>query len=169
MRHQQFLLWGYLLAGLLLAGCASVSTYAKQGAPWATIQKVGVFPLETPFEDQVRREWATQLFVKELERLKRFEVVELPSPAPTPGDPDLPAIARSAKVDAFFKGTVEDMAEIFADVKLVDAATGETLWSTRYHRGAGPELSFRFQTPQQQLQRIFRILLRRLVRTSRRR
>lgn len=151
----------------LLAGCSSFTTYVKPGAPWATVKRVGVFPFATPFEDQVRRRWATQLFVTELERLNRFEVVELSSPPPSPGAPDLPSLARSAGVDAFFQGTVEDMSEIFANLQLVDAATGETLWSTRYHRGAGLEFSFRFHTPQQQLQRIYRILLRRLRKFSR--
>jgi len=159
-----------LVLSLLLplgAGCASVSTYTKPEAPWAAIKKVAVFPFATPFEDKVRREWATSLFVKELQRLGWFEVVELPDPPPSAKAPDYPALARAVGVDAFFQGTVEDMAEIFADLKLIDAATGETLWSTRYHRGAGLEFSFRYHTPQQQLQRIYRVLLRRLTKANR--
>ena len=155
------------LTSSLLAGCSSFTAYVKPNAPSATVKRVGVFPLATPFEDPVRRRWATQLFVTELQRLKRFEVVELSLPPPSPGAADLPSFARSAGVDAFFQGTVEDMSEIFADLQLVDAATGETLWSTRYHRGAGLEFSFRYRTPQQQLQRIYRILLRRLIKSSR--
>ena len=155
------------LTSCLLAGCSSFTAYVKPNAPWATVKRVGVFPFATPFEDPVRRRWATQLFVTELQRLKRFEVVELSLPPPSPGAVDLPSFARSAGVDAFFQGTVEDMSEIFADLQLVDAATGETLWSTRYHRGAGLEFSFRYHTPQQQLQRIYRILLRRLIKSSR--
>ena len=167
--HRRFLLLTLGLTSCILVGCSSFTTYVKPQAPWATVKRVGVFPFATPFEDQVRRRWATELFVTELQRLNRFEVVEITSPPPSPGSLDLPVLARSAGVDAFFQGTVEDMAEIFADLHLVDAATGETLWSARYHRGAGLEFSFRFHTPQQQLQRIYRILLRRLVKTSRRR
>lgn len=153
-----------LLSAGLVAGCASVSTYTKPGAPWATIKKVGVFPLATSFEDRARQQWATELFVRELRRLDRFEVVELTPPPASPASPDLPSAARAAAVDAFFRGTVEDMTEIFADLELVDAATGEILWSTRYHRGVGPDLSVRFHTPQQQIQRIYRVVLRRLNR-----
>lgn len=156
--------------GLLLplgAGCASVSTYTKPGAPWAAIKRVGIFPFATPFEDKVRRQWATSLFVKELQRLNWFDVVELSDLPPSAKAPDYPSLARAAGVDAFFQGTVEDLAEIFADLKLIDAATGETLWSTRYHRGAGLEFSLRYHTPQQQLQRIYRVLLRRLTKANR--
>lgn len=149
------------------AGCASVSTYTKPDAPWAAVKRVGIFPFTTPFEDSVRRQWATALFVKELQRLEWFEAAELADPAPSPKAPDYSALARTAGVDAYFLGTVEDMAELFADLKLVDAATGETLWSTRYHRGAGLELSIRYHTPQQQLQRIYRVLLRRLAKANR--
>ena len=148
-----------------LSGCASASIYVKPDAPWAAIKRVGVFPFATPYEDRVRRQWATQLFVKELQRLDRFEVVELAPPAGYLSTPDLPSVARTAGVDAYFQGTVEDMTEIFADLQLVDAATGETLWSTRYHRGAGGEFSIRYHTPQQQFQRIFHIILRRFDRT----
>ena len=144
-----------------------MSRYAKPDAPWATIQRVGVFPFQTPFEDKVRRQWATQLFVRELQRLGRFEVVELNSLPPSPGPSNLTVAARQAGVDAYIQGTVEDLAEIFADFQMVDAATGETLWSLRYHRGGGPEFSFRFTTSQQQLQRIFRLSVRHLARTAR--
>ncbi|MBI3333651.1 MAG: hypothetical protein HYZ93_06130 [Candidatus Omnitrophica bacterium] len=155
-------LLAFLLGIGVMAGCASVSTYTKPEAPWATIKKVGVFPLETSFEDRVRRQWATELFMTELKRLNRFEVVELTPPPPSPAALDPSSVARVAGVDAYFRGTVEEMTEIFADLELVDAATGETLWSSRYHRGAGPDLSMRFHTPQQQLQRIYRIVLHRL-------
>ena len=167
MKYQTLLFTAGLMAACVLAGCSSYTTYVKPDAPWATVKRVGVFPFATPFEDPVRRQWATQLFVTELERLKHFEVVELTGPPPSPGAPDFSALARSAGVDAFFRGTVEDMSEIFVDLKLVDSATGETLWSTRYHRGTGLEFSFRFHTTQQQLQRIYRVLLRRLLKSSR--
>ena len=155
--------------GLFVGGCASGTSYLKPGAPWKTIQKVGVFPFAAPYEDRVRREWYTQVFVTELRRTKRFEVVELPPPPVSVGLPDYGAVAHKEEVDAYIVATVEDLAEIFADVKLVDAATGETLWSIRYNRGGGLELSFRFQTSQQQLQRIYRIIVRKLLRDSRRR
>ena len=157
------------LLAIGLAGCASATTYVKRGAPWATIQRVGVFPFATPYEDRVRRQWYTQLFVTELRRTRRFEVIELPPPGPSVEPPNTGEIARKAEVDAYLLGTVEDLAELFADVQLVDAPTGQTLWSSRYHRGVGLELSFRSRTSQQQLQRIFRILSRRLAAASRRR
>ena len=155
------------LFGFFSAGCASVSLYTKPEASWATIQKVGVFQFQTPFEDRIRRQWATQLFVRELQRTRRFEVVELDLPPPSPGAPDFSASAKKAGVDAYLQGTIEDLAEIFADLQMVDAATGETLWSIRYHRGGGPEFSFCFTTSQQQLQRIFRLSIHNLIRTTR--
>ncbi len=167
MQRQTHAFLFLIAAASVLAGCASGTTYLKPDAPWATIKRVGVFAFATPYEDKVHRQWATELFVKELQRLNRFEVVELPGPPPAPGEPDLQAAARKGQVDAFFKGTAEDLAEIFVDLQLIDTATGEILWSTRYHRGAGPDLSFRYQTPQQQLQRIFRIIARRLAAASR--
>ena len=158
-----------LIAGSLLSGCASGTSYTKPDSPWATIQRVGVFPFEAPYEDRVRRQWYTSLFVTELRRLRRFDVVDLPAPRESIGAPDYATAARKEEVDAYLIGTVEDLSEMFADLKVVDAATGETLWSVRYNRGSGLELSPRFQTSQQQLQRIFRILAKKLVRTSRRR
>ena len=167
VRRQAHVLLSIVAAASLLAGCASGTSYVKPGAPWTAIKRVGVFTFTTPYEDQVRRQWATQLFIKELQRLNRFEVVELPAPAPAADEPNWQVVAQRGQVDAFLKGTVEDLTELFVDLQLIDTATGETLWSTRYHRGSGPDLSFRYQTSQQQLQRIFKILVRRLTRVSR--
>ncbi len=151
---------------VLMTGCASVSNYKKPNAMWEPIQKVGVYPFSSPHDDQMRREWSTQLFLTELRSMRRFEVVELPSPPPSPSGPRYQDAARKAGVDAYIEGTVGEMWETFVDLKLTDATTGEVLWSTRYHRGAGPEFSFRYKTSQQQLQRIFKIALRDLQNIS---
>ena len=158
-----------LLTASVLAGCASGTSYTKSDAPWATIQRVGVFPFEAPYEDRVRRQWYSSVFVTEMRRLRRFEIIELPAPLASVGNPDYASVAHKAEVDAYIVGNVEDLSEMFVDLRLIDAATGETLWSVRYNRGAGFELSIRYQTSQQQLQRIFRIISRKLVRTAGRR
>ncbi len=156
-----------ILAMTLLAGCASATHYQKSDAIWGPIQKIGIFPFLSAHDDPVRRELATKLFATELRKLGRFEVVELPAPPPAPFGPNFQAAARKGGVDAYIEGTVGDMWEILVDLKLTDAASGDILWSSRYHRGAGPEFSFRFNTPQQQLQRIFEITLRDLNTISR--
>ncbi len=153
-------------AGAVFAGCASSTFYIKRGAPWKTIQKIGVFSFETPSEDQVHRKWATELFITELRRTKRFEVVELDEPPPRLGPPDWSGTARKAEVDAYIRATMEDLTELFADIRVIDAATDETLYSMRYQRGSGLEFSFRSRTDQQQLNRIFRIICKHLVRRA---
>ena len=155
-----------LIAAAVVSGCASSAFYIKRDAPWKTIQKVGVFKFETPSEDQVRRTWATELFITELRRTRRFEVVELDEPPPRLGPPDWSGTARKAEVDAYIRATVEDLTELFADVRVVDAATDEMLYSMRYQRGSGLEFSFRSRTDQQQLNRIFRIICKHLVRQA---
>ena len=156
-----------LAAAVVVSGCASSTFYVKRSAPWKTIQKIGVFPFETPSEDQVRRKWATELFITELRRTRRFEVIELNEPPPRLGPPDWSGTARKEEVDAYIRATMEDLTELFADVRVIDAAMDETLYSMRYQRGSGLEFSFRSRTDQQQLNRIFKIICKHLVRHSR--
>ncbi len=160
-------LMGGVLAfvGLLLSGCgSSLTTYVKPDAPWATIQKTAVLPFTLPSENAVHRQSVTQLFTAELRRIGFTDVVDVPL-RPTAIEPLNPgAIAKEYQVDAVFAGSVDDSSQgTVIHVRLIDAATGEILWSATDLLGIGSEY-FSVKTVQQQLQRRFRRMARKFSR-----
>lgn len=148
------------LAALFFAGCSGVTikSYVKQDGPWDVVQRVAVFPFETPFENPVRRNLITQLFSEELRKSGLTEVVELPAEAQV-GAPDLPRIASDHLVDAVFFGAVDQSHGTVVHVRLLDATTSDVLWSGTYLLTARAEF-LSFKTQQQKFQMAFAGLVR---------
>jgi hypothetical protein len=148
---------GTLILAFLLSGCASMTTYAKPDAPWASIRRIGVLTFSTPSENPVHRTVVTQLFTQELRRQLFSDVVEIPlGSAETPA---FKSLASLYQVDAVFAGSVDESEIATIHVRLVDCATEELLWSSAYLVGRFAEV-FPFRTVHQQFHRAFRKMIR---------
>ena len=147
--------------GLLLAGCGStaLTSYLKQNAPWASIQRVAVLPFAVPSENPVQRELVTQLFSQELRKTGTVEVVEVPIDSPVgSGLADFKQLAKEYRVDAVLSGSIDDTRGTIIHLSFQDVATQEVLWSGSYLLGSRSEF-FSFSTQQQQFQRGFHRLV----------
>ena len=155
----------WLLITLLTAGCggASVKSYHKSDAAWATIQHVAVLPFELPSENPVQRQLIGNLFAEELRRRWPAEITEIPLSSPVgSGLMDVRQVGKQHRVDAVFSGSIDDTHGTVVHVRLQDAATEDLLWSGTFTLGVRAEF-FSFATQQQQFQRAFRALVRRFV------
>jgi len=142
-------------AFLMIAGCASAPTrYLHPNADLAALKKVAVLPFENVSGQQGASDKVHKIFLVELLSLEAFEVVEpgmvskalkgetASSPdALTPDD--LKRIGAALGADALFMGQVVDYAdargqnaapEVTLQFRLVETASGATVWSTSQTR-----------------------------------
>jgi hypothetical protein len=142
-----------LLAASTLAGCASSArtTYVHPSADLGAIRTVAVLPFTSLLPDRTPAEKVQRVFLVELLSLGVVEVAEpgrvaqlLTSQgvdsveALTPAD--LTGIGQSLGVDGLFLGTVVDFVdarfgtapapEVTIQLRLVETATGATVWSS---------------------------------------
>jgi len=142
---------------VLLAGCgrASIKTYHRPQTAWDTIRKVALLPVETPSENQIRREQLTQLFATELRKEAGLEeVIDVSSDSPLGLFPSAEEVGKRYTVDGVFSLSVDDTDGLSIQVKLHDALTGELIWTDSYLAGGGAEI-YSSKTAQQRIQRAF--------------
>jgi TolB-like protein len=125
----------------------------------AAIQKVAVLPFETLAQESTSAEKVQKIFYLELLALEVFEVVEpgqvkksLRGSTEALGPDDFQRLGKELGVDALFLGTVVDFAEtrsgstpapeVTVQLRLVETATGATVWSTGESR-SGASMSTR--------------------------
>ena len=159
--------WFLAVVLLLTAGCGGVvgKSYVKQDGPWDVIQRVAIFPFDTPSENPVRRNLITQLFSQELRRAGLEEVVEIPLSDPRGAAPDLQYVATEYLVDGVFFGSVDQTTGTVVHIRLLDSTTSDVLWSGTYMLTARAEF-LSLKTQQQRYQRAFSYLVGRLQRET---
>lgn len=150
-----------LLPALLVGGCGSSQTrYLHENADLGAIRSVAVLPFETLAQERTSAEKVQAVFYLELLSLEVFDVKEpgqvakvvSPSAVATLGPADFQRLGKELQVDAFFLGKVIDFGEsrsgttsapeVSIQLRLVDAATGATLWSAGESR-SGASTSMR--------------------------
>jgi len=149
---------------ILLAGCAGNSdSYVHPEADLGFYEKVGVIPFATLGADRLAGDKMASAFTTHLLLSRRFEVVEpgqflasyqkevganTPPPIGLPQD-KLSALAKETSVQGIFQGTVKDYdysggsssrPVISVEVRLVDVATGNVVWSTSVTRTGSASL-----------------------------
>lgn len=150
----------FLLLLFALSACRTTQTkYVHPKADLGAITKVAVLPFENLTAERAAPDKVQKIFYLELLALDVFEVAEpgqviktLRTSGVTStealGATDFQKIGRELSVDAFFVGSVVDFAEtrtgttptpeVTIEVRLVEAQTGSTIWSTSHTRaGAG--------------------------------
>jgi TolB-like protein len=143
-------------AALLATRCASSpqTRYLHPNADLGMIKKVAVIPFENVTDDRAAGEKVTRIFFVELLSLDVFEVSEpgqsvkvlrtQSGGVDALGTADLQRIAKELGVDGLFLGSVVDFAEarsgstqdprVTIQLRLVDAQSGTTIWSTSQTR-----------------------------------
>jgi TolB-like protein len=147
---------GLVAAGtLFLSGCASGPTrYIHPNADLGALKKVAVLPFENVSGEQGAADKVHKIFLVELLSLEVFDVVEpgtvskalkgetASSPDSLTPD-DLKRIGGSLGADALFMGQVVDYSdargpntapEVTLQFRLVETASGATVWSTSQTR-----------------------------------
>ncbi len=153
----------YLIIGMLAistSGCgASLTSYVKPEAPWATIKRIAVLPFNLPSENPVQRELASHLFSQELRSATEIEIVEVPLSNPLVSEQlDIKKVGSQFQVDAVLSGAVDETHGTVIHIRIQDAATEELLWSGTYVLGTRAEF-FSVRTQQEQFQRGFKRLV----------
>jgi polysaccharide biosynthesis protein PelC len=160
-KRQRFGAWCLLLAvGLaagFAAGCAANPSYVHPDADMGFYEKVGVLPFATLGADRLAGDKMSSSFTTHLLVARRMQVAEPgqflasylkqmgENTAPPIGLPQekLTAIAQETGVQGVFEGTVRDFdftrgsaprPMISVEVRLVDVATGNIVWSTSVTR-----------------------------------
>lgn len=152
------------MAGLAgLAGCAGSATFLHPEADLSFYEKVGVLPFATLGADRLAGDKMSSVFTTHLMVSRRFAVAEpglflgayseqvgTTSAPPIGLPPDkLKPIAEKTGVQGVFEGTVRDFdftrgnsprPIISVEVRLVDVATGNVVWSTSVTRVGKPTI-----------------------------
>lgn len=142
------------------ARCGSTQTrYLHPNADLAAIQRVAVMPFDTLAQDETSAEKVQKVFYLELLALEVFDVAEpgqvrksVRSKPEELSTDDFQRIGKELGVDALFLGTVVDFTdsrsggtsgpEVALQLRLVETATGATIWSTGESR-SGASMSTR--------------------------
>jgi curli biogenesis system outer membrane secretion channel CsgG len=150
-----------LLAGaavVLAAGCASTPHYTNRRADVSSMRKVAVLPFDNISEERLAGEKVQRIFIAELLEAGAFDVVEpgrvirvlrdekIESPT-TMSPEDVQRVGKALGADGLVLGSVLELSEprgsqgappsVTVQLKLVETATGTTVWSaTRQRTGA---------------------------------
>jgi TolB-like protein len=145
--------WRAVLAAcsvVLAAGCRGPTTYVHPDADIRDMRTVAVLPFENLSGDRVAAERVRELLVAELQARGVWQVVEpglvvtavstYPTGTRTPEE--LKKIGESLHAEALFLGTVvtyreaqsRNGSEVALNLRLVDARSGLTLWSSSHTR-----------------------------------
>ncbi|HEX9243042.1 MAG TPA: CsgG/HfaB family protein [Anaeromyxobacter sp.] len=146
-------------AALLAAGCAgSTPHYTNRRADLSSMRRVAVLPFDNISEERLAGEKVQRIFVAELLEAGAFDVVEpgrvvrvlrdekIDSPSAMSPE-DVQRVGKALQADGLVLGTVLELAEprgaqgappsVTVQLKLVETATGTTVWSaTRQRNGA---------------------------------
>lgn len=160
-------LWiGLALAlALVMAALVMVDLWLRDtGPPSSAWNKLAVLPFQMPDsqsgKDYLAHGLTTDL-LNQLGRVRDLEVLgQLSTSRFKEPDPDLREIGRRLAVDLLVLGRVRlDGERIRVDIELVDAGSGEQIWSERLERDAGDIFDLQDEIAQQ----VIRILGRRYV------
>jgi curli biogenesis system outer membrane secretion channel CsgG len=145
-------------AALLAAGCASTPHYTNKRADLSSMRKVAVLPFDNLGEERLAGEKVQRIFIAELLESGAFDVVEpgrvvrvlrdekIESPSAMSPE-DVQRVGKALGAEGLVFGTVLELAEprgaqgapptVTIQLKLVETATGSTVWSaTRQRNGA---------------------------------
>ena len=154
------------LLGLAAAGCGSpVTRFAHPEADFSFYESVGIVPFESLGQDRLAGEKVTNVFFSELltqdfaavrepgqfaaaiQRVRGTGASNLPWSAA-----DLMRLGTEAVVQGVFVGTVRDYEMtgvgrstyplVSLEVRLLDAGTGNVVWSASVTRRGGPSMPF---------------------------
>lgn len=170
MRHRmrRYLPQGVFVLGLMLSGCSSpVTRFTHPEADFSFYESVGIIPFETLGQDRLAGEKVTNVFFAELltknfavvcepgqfeasiQRVRGTGISNLPWSAA-----DVAQLAKEANVQGVFTGTVRDYEMtsvgrsmyplVSVEVRLLDASTGNLVWSASVTRRGGPAFPFLF-------------------------
>jgi TolB-like protein len=170
MRIKRGVLGLWWILGLLLPAilsCASTRDFAQGDVDWGFYTTLGVAPFQSVANDRLAGAKVTSAFVTELLMTRTFQVTEPGSfaramtevmKAQNNNDPtqlsanDLKLIGEKAGVQGILLGTVreyemvrvgqEEYPLVSIDLRLVDAPTGNLLWTASLTRRGGPNLPF---------------------------
>mgnify|MGYP002814035932 CR=1 FL=1 len=156
---------GLLVAALLGVACAGGKTFLHPEADMSFYEKVGVIPFATLGADRLAGDKLSSAFTSHLLFSRQMQVAEPgqfqasfakqfaagnPPPIGLPQD-KLTALAQETGVQGVFEGTVRDFdftrstpprPLISVEVRLVDVATGNIVWSTSITRTGKPIIPF---------------------------
>ena len=173
-------------AALLMAGCASAPTrYIHPNADLAALKKVAVLPFENVSGQTGASDKVHKIFLVELLSLEAFDVVEpglvskvlRGETAATPDaltPDDLKRIGTALGADGLFMGQVVDYAdtraqnsapEVTLQFRLVETASGATVWSTSQTRSGVKTSTRLFGTSSDSITETTRKLIRRQLGT----
>lgn len=133
-----------VLLAILLIGATALALWHFSRSPQALAgpPSVAVLPFESLSGDAADARLAEGLTldtIADLSRYSDFRVMAQDTTAAYKGKPvDIQALGEDLKVSHVLKGTFQrDMDHIRITAQLIDAATGELLWSDRYDRHTG--------------------------------
>ena len=147
-----------VLAALLAAGCATTPHYTNKRADLSSMRRVAVLPFDNVSEERLAGEKVQRIFIAELLESGAFDVVEpgrvvrvlrdekIDSPS-TMSPEDVQRVGKALGAEGIVLGTVLELSEprgaqglapsVTVQLKLVETATGTTVWSaTRQRNGA---------------------------------
>jgi hypothetical protein len=138
-----------LIAALAVAGCATPGRYISPQADLGDVKTVAILPFESLTTEKLCAERVQRIFFTELLATGAFQVVEpglvsfmmrrehLGADPLTPED--LKKLGQALRAEAFFAGAVIEYDEgrggqvpnsrVKLQLRLIDARSGETLWS----------------------------------------
>jgi curli biogenesis system outer membrane secretion channel CsgG len=138
-----------LVVALALAGCSSQNRYVSPTADLGDVKTVAILPFESVTSDKLAADRIQKIFFTELLATGAFQVVEpgqvgfvmrrerIGGEALT--NEDLKKLGQALRAEAFFMGAVIEYDDgrggpvptprVKLLLRLVEAATGETLWS----------------------------------------
>jgi TolB-like protein len=145
-------------AAFLAAGCAATPHYTNRRADLSSMRRVAVLPFDNISEERLAGEKVQRIFVAELLESGAFDVVEpgrvvrtlrdekIESPGAMSPE-DVQRVGKALKAEGLVLGTVLELNEprgsqgappsVTVQLKLVETATGTTVWSaTRQRNGA---------------------------------
>jgi TolB-like protein len=146
------------VALLAAAGCASTPHYTNRRADLSAMRRVAVLPFDNISEERTAGEKVQRIFIAELLESGAFDVVEpgrvirvlrdekIESPGAMSPE-DVQRVGKALKADGLVLGSVLELADprggqgatpaVTIQLKLVETATGTTVWSaTRQRNGA---------------------------------
>ncbi len=181
----------YLTAAACLVfqatGCRSATTkYFHPNADLGALRTVAVMPFENLTQERASGEKVQKIFLTELLALGIFDVVEPGAVVKVLrtervesiealGPAEIKRVAEALKADALFLGSVVDFAdartgstptpEVTIQLRLVEAQSGVTLWSTSRTRSGAGIMSRLFGVGGSSLTQAARELIRAQLRT----